>query len=74
MGDYLNVLENVSDVSPTMLDVLRGIKNLRRNPLMHPGHRLEMDDAIETFDVAKSSISAMTRLATEHAARAKPRS
>jgi hypothetical protein len=72
MGDYIAALERISDVSQTMLDVLRSIKNLRRNPLMHPERRLEMDDAIETFDIAKSSISAMARLAAEHAAKAKP--
>lgn len=66
MGDYINALERLPDVSPSMLEVLTSIKNLRRNPLMHPDQRLEMDDAIETFDVAKSAISAMARQAEEH--------
>jgi hypothetical protein len=72
MGDYIAALETVDGTSPEMLGVLRSIKNLRRNPLMHHDHRLEMDDAVETFDVAKSAISAMARLAKEHAANKKP--
>jgi hypothetical protein len=66
MGDYINALERLPDVSRSMLEVLASIKNLRRNSLMHPDQRLEMDDAIETFDVAKSAISAMARQAEEH--------
>jgi hypothetical protein len=71
MGVYIDALEKIREVNPEMLEVLRNIKNLRRNPLMHPEHRLEMDDAIATFDVAKSAISAMARQAKEHAARSK---
>ncbi len=67
MGDYIAALEKLPDVAPDMLEVLRSIKNLRRNPLMHPEHRLDPDDAIATFDVAKSAITAMARQAEEHA-------
>jgi hypothetical protein len=69
MGDYIDALEKLPDVASSMLEVLRSIKNLRRNPLMHPEHRLEIDDAIATFDVAKSAITAMARQAEEHAAK-----
>jgi hypothetical protein len=69
MGDYIDALEKIPAVRPEMLEVLRSIKNLRRNPLMHPEHRLKMDDAIAIFDVAKSAISAMARQAKEHAAK-----
>ncbi len=67
MGDYIDAMEKIPDVAPEMLEVLRSIKNLRRNPLMHPEHRLDMEDAIATFDVAKSAISAMARQAKTHA-------
>ena len=67
--DYIAALETLPNVSPDMLEVLRSIKNLRRNPLMHPEHRLEFDDAVATFDVAKSAITAMARQAEEHAAK-----
>jgi hypothetical protein len=74
MGDYIAALETLPDVAPAMLEVLRSIKNLRRNPLMHPEHRLDIDDAIATFDVAKSAITAMARQAAEHRAeQPKPR-
>ena len=66
MGGYIDALEKLKTVDPRMTDVLRGIKNLRRNPLMHPEHFLDMDDALITFDVAKSAISTMVLLAEEH--------
>jgi hypothetical protein len=66
MGDYIAAMEKLSTVDPRMLDVLRSIKNLRRNPLMHPEQFLDMDEAIETFDVAKSAISAMVRMVNDH--------
>ena len=66
MGNYIAALEKVSGVDDKMLEVLRSIKNLRRNPVMHPGDFLELDDALITFDVAKSAISTMTQLAREH--------
>jgi hypothetical protein len=72
MGDYIDALEKIPSVSLEMLEVLRSIKNLRRNPLMHPEHRLEMDDAVATFDVAKSAISAMARQAREHSSKPAP--
>ena len=66
MGEYIEALENVSGKDDRMVAVLRDIKNLRRNPLMHPEEFLELEDALITFDVAKSTISTMARLAIEH--------
>jgi hypothetical protein len=66
MGDYIDALEALNTVDPKMLDVLRNIKNLRRNPLMHPQDFLEMDEAMITFDVAKSAISTMMLLVDDH--------
>ncbi len=71
MGDYIAEMENLPSVDRRMLDVLRGIKNLRRNPLMHPEDFLDMDDALVTFDVVKSAISTMVILAEEHKQAAK---
>jgi len=66
MGGYIDALEKLKTIDPKMVDVLRGIKNLQRNPLMHPEHFLEMYDAQITFDVAKSAISTMVLLAEGH--------
>ena len=66
MGGYIDALEKLKTVDPQMIDVLRGIKNLRRNPLMHPEDFLDMDEAQIVFDVAKGAISTMVLLAEEH--------
>jgi hypothetical protein len=68
MGDYIAALEKIPAVKPEMLAVIRDIKNLRRNPLMHPEHILDISDAVAVFDVSKSAISAMVRQAMEHQA------
>jgi hypothetical protein len=66
MGDYIAAMEKIPTIDSLMLDVLKNIKNLRRNPLMHPEDFLDMDEAQITFDVAKSAISAMVRLVNDH--------
>jgi hypothetical protein len=66
MGEYIGALEKIDAVDDRMLEVLKSVKNLRRNPLMHPQDFLEPDDALITFDVAKSAISTMAQLAREY--------
>ena len=43
MGNFTEAMEKIPTIDPRMLDVLKGIKNLRRNPLAHP-QELESDD------------------------------
>jgi hypothetical protein len=52
--------DHFSNVDPKTLNILDQIRDLHRNPLAHEVF-LEMDDAIELFDVAKSAITAMAR-------------
>jgi hypothetical protein len=70
VGIYIASLERVPGIDGRMLEVLRGIKNLRRNPLAHPDEFLEIGDALITLDISRSSISTMAQLAKEHAERA----
>lgn len=44
---------------PKVLQVLDQIRDLHRNPLMHPQDFLSMKDAIGLFDIAKSAIGAL---------------
>lgn len=69
MGSYIATMENIAGIDRRMLEVLRGIKNLRRNPLAHPEDFLEMKDALIILDITKSSISTMAQLAQEHSER-----
>jgi hypothetical protein len=69
MGQYIAAMEKIAGIDQRMLEVLRGIKNLRRNPLAHPEDFLEMEDALIILDIAKSSISTMAQLAREHSER-----
>jgi hypothetical protein len=66
MGLYIEAMEKIVGIDKRMLEVLRGIKNLRRNPLAHPEDFLEMKDALIILDITKSSISTMAQLAQEH--------
>lgn len=43
-----------------ILNILDQIRDLHRNPLAHEVF-LEMDEAVELFDTAKSAITAMAR-------------
>ena len=69
MGSYIATMENIDGIDHRMLEVLRGIKNLRRNPLAHPEDFLEVKDALIILDITKSSISTMAQLAQEHSER-----
>ncbi len=49
-----NLREKKED--PKVLDILDHVRDLSRNPVMHPNVFLEMHDAFRTFDIAKSAI------------------
>lgn len=53
MGGYINVLKTKGLGDPKVLDVLKSIKDLHRNPLMHP------DDSIRSIDEAISLYAAI---------------
>ncbi len=48
-----------AQANPKVLQVLDQIRDLHRNPLMHPQEFLSMKDAIGLFDIAKSAIGAL---------------
>lgn len=53
-------LRDHSAVDPKILNILDQIRDLHRNPLAHEVF-LEMDEAVDLFDIAKSAITAMAR-------------
>ncbi|MGA2630076.1 MAG: DUF4145 domain-containing protein [Terriglobia bacterium] len=53
-------LRDFPNVDQKVLNILDQIRDLHRNPLAHEVF-LEMDDAVELFDIAKSAITAMAR-------------
>ena len=52
--------EHHPDTDPKILNILDQIRDLHRNPLAHDVF-LEIDEAVEIFDIAKSAITAMAR-------------
>lgn len=48
-----------AQANPKVVQVLDQIRNLHRNPLMHPQDFLTMKEAISLFDIAKSAIGAL---------------
>ena len=46
---------------PRVMAILDQIRDLHRNPVDHPDIFLDMNEALELFDIAKSAISAMAR-------------
>jgi hypothetical protein len=59
-GAYIKVLRD-NNGAPHVLAVLEQIKDLHRNPLMHPETVLTTDEAIVLFGVSVSAIFAMVR-------------
>ena len=57
-GHYIEELKK-ANANADVLSVLDQIRGLHRNPLMHPEVVLEMDEAIDLFDVSKAAIRAM---------------
>ncbi len=44
---------------PKVIQVLDQIRDLHRNPLMHPQEFLSMKEAVGLFDIAKSAIASL---------------
>jgi hypothetical protein len=58
MAQCINELRK-SGEDPKVLNILDSIRDLHRNPQMHPDSFLSMDEAIRLFDISKSVINAM---------------
>ena len=62
-SDIFRLIKNLQDdprSDPKTLSIIDQIRHLHRNPLAHEVF-LEMDEAVELFDIAKSAITAMAR-------------
>ncbi len=59
MGKYIEALEKVPNINDKVLSVLRQIKNLHRNPIMHPEATLDMDEALTLLGIVQSAITTM---------------
>ncbi len=59
-GKYLCALRQCKKPSVGQtIDLIQKIKDLERNPLMHPRLVLSADDALKIFELAKSAIILM---------------
>lgn len=61
LGVYLNKLEEQNIGSAKARACLKQIKDLHRNPLMHPEETLTLDEAISLFGICQSAISSMLK-------------
>lgn len=60
IGDYLKKMDSLSVGDPRVLDVLKSIKDLHRNPLMHPDDKIETaDEAISLYAAIRAAIGYM---------------
>lgn len=59
LGAYLRAFNDAEIGDPKVLAVLDQVKDLHRNPLIHPEERLSLDEAISLLGVAQSAIIAM---------------
>lgn len=59
MGEYLRILDENDDGDKKVRAVLRQIKDLHRNELMHPDVTLDMDEALNLWGIAQSAIASM---------------
>lgn len=60
LGHYLELLRE-NDANPKAVEAADQLRGLHRNPLMHPEDFLEIDDALDVFDLCKSAIKALLR-------------
>lgn len=58
-GPCVNELENSKKANPKILGVFDQIRDIHRNPIMHPDIFLEQSEALTLFDIAKSAITVM---------------
>ncbi|MSO69455.1 MAG: hypothetical protein EXQ98_04135 [Alphaproteobacteria bacterium] len=61
MGDYLKRMQDEGGGNAKARAALQQIKDLHRNPLMHPEETLTLDEAIGLFGIVQSAISAMLK-------------
>lgn len=62
MGSYLDRLEKLDKGKREVREHLKSIKNLHRNPLMHPDHSIDtIDEAIDLLAAIRCSIGYMLR-------------
>lgn len=59
-GAYIRTLTGAG-VDPKITSMLDQIREMHRNPLMHPEDSLSNEEAVELFDICKSAIQAMVR-------------
>lgn len=60
MGEYLNIMKTKNAGDAKVLSVLQSIKDLHRNPIMHPEERIEtVDEAISLLSAIRASIGYM---------------
>lgn len=67
MGDYLKKLRELGLGDPKVIAVLQSIKDLHRNPIMHPEEQITTaEEAISLLSAIRASIGYMTdRISTE---------
>ena len=57
MGDYLNEMNRLKVGEDKVKAALKDLKNLHRNPLIHPDHRIEnADEAIALMNSVHNAI------------------
>ncbi len=59
MGDYLVALEQKECGDDKLIAVLKQIKNLHRNELMHPEATLDLNEALSLWGIVQSAITTM---------------
>lgn len=60
IGDYLKKMESLDVGDKRVIDVLRSLKDLHRNPLMHPEDRIaDADEAISLYAAVRAAIGYM---------------
>jgi hypothetical protein len=60
-GVYIKNLKDVPHVDGKVVTLLEQIKDLYRNPIIHPEARLEMKEALSLIGIAESATSAMLK-------------
>lgn len=61
LGAYIKSMDENNFGSKKVLSALKQIKDLHRNPLMHPEETLDSEDAIALWGICQSAISAMLK-------------
>ncbi len=62
LGAYISALENKVDSDKKVLAALKQLKDLHRNPLMHPEVHLSVEDAVIFLGIAFSVVAPMLKV------------